>query len=120
MPQVPGGAKLPRAPAKPRRVMATKRSSDWIINLECTTDAVVLPTGQRVSSREQLLEAVQDLIARRQGQRLPDDPVWRPQIRFQVRPDGLRTYYRAFPALEPLGLIMARENLDAADKDGRP
>ena len=39
-----------------------------------------------------------------------------PQIRFLLRPDGLRTYFLAYPELESLHLPMTRENLDA-DED---
>ena len=123
VPQVPGGPTALRDKPKARPVIpATIRSRDWIIHLECAVDGVVLPTGQRVpaGSRDQVLKAVQDLMARRQAQLRPGEPPWRPQIRFQVRPDGLRTYYQAFPALEPLGLVMTRENLDPPEKEGRP
>ena len=33
-------------------------------------------------------------------------------IRFLVRPDGLDTYYRAYPLLEALGVPMSRQNLE--------
>ena len=36
-----------------------------------------------------------------------------PQIRFLVRPDGLRAYFLAYPELASLQLPMTRENLDA-------
>ena len=37
-------------------------------------------------------------------------------IRFRVWPDGLRSYYLAYPALEALQVPMTRENLDPEEK----
>jgi hypothetical protein len=37
-------------------------------------------------------------------------------IRFRVRPDGLRSYYLAYPALEALHVPMSRENLEPEEK----
>lgn len=95
---------------------------DWIIAIECTADAVVLPSfGQRIAlsefskaenTRNRLLETVQRLIVRRQATVRPGEPPYRPLIRFRVRPDGLRSYYLAYPTLEPLHVPMSRENLD--------
>jgi hypothetical protein len=96
-----------------------------VIAIECTADAVVLqPFGQRISLTEitkrengssPLLEAVQRMIARRQGSVRPGEPPYRPMIRFRVRPDGLRAYYLAYPVLERLHVPMSRENLDRDD-----
>ena len=58
----------------------------------------------RVSSR---------LMAR--GTVAPGDPPYRPRILFQVRREGLRTYYLAYPLLESLRLPMARENVSAKE-----
>jgi hypothetical protein len=99
---------------------------DWIISVECTADAVVLyPSGQRVDPAEftkgingknALLEAVQQMIARRQSTVRPGEPPYRPMIRFRVRPDGLRCYYLAYPALEALHVPMSRANLEPEEK----
>ena len=51
-------------------------------------------------------------IARRQAQVLVGEPPFRPLLRFQIHPDGLRAYYRAYPLLEALRLPMSRENVD--------
>jgi hypothetical protein len=95
---------------------------DWIILIECTAETVVLSSsGQRIAVTElfrgatgknALLEIVQRMIARRQATVRPGEPPYRPMIRFRVRPDGLRSYYLAYPALESLQLPMTRENLD--------
>ena len=42
---------------------------------------------------------------------------YQPRIRFLVRPEGLRSYYLAYPALESLRVPMARENVDPEDED---
>ena len=38
----------------------------------------------------------------------PGEPPYRPLIRLIVRPDGLRSYYLAFPALDHYGVIPRR------------
>src|SRR5262249_37263662 len=93
-----------------------------LIPIECTTEGVVIGlTGQRIAvsalarsdnGSNPLLEAVQQLIARRQAMLLPGDQPYRPMIRFRMHPDGFRTYYHAYPALEALHIPMSRENLD--------
>jgi hypothetical protein len=95
---------------------------DWIIPIECTADAlVVFPSGQRIAiaqlvtgqaGRNPLVEIIQQMVARRQATVRPGEPPYRPMIRFRVRPDGLRSYHLAYPALEVLQLPMTRENVD--------
>src|SRR5262249_17854994 len=70
------------------------------------------------TQKESLLQAIQQMIARRQAvvasaEVSKDAPAQSPQIRFLVRPDGLRAYFLAYPELAPLHLSMTRENLDA-------
>jgi hypothetical protein len=112
--------------ATPLRPGLFTGNRDWIISIECTADALVLyPSGQRIAPAEPgrpesgnnpLLEAVQRLIARRQATVRPGEPPYRPIIRFRVRPDGLRCYYLAYPALEALHLPMTRENMDPEEE----
>ena len=52
------------------------------------------------------------LVDRRQASVRPGEPPYRPLLRFQVHPDGLRGYYFAYPLLERLRIPMSRENLD--------
>ena len=59
-----------------------------------------------------LLQAVTHLIARRQASVRAGDPPYRPQVRFLVRPDALRTYYQAYPTLEPLHIPLTRQNIE--------
>lgn len=110
---------------KPQPRLAPNR--DWVIQLECTADAVILPGGvQQVPKNNlgrsndpnnPLLVAMRQMIQRRQATLRPGEAPYRPHIRFLVRPDGLRTYYLAFPALEALKVPMTRENLNPEEND---
>jgi hypothetical protein len=94
---------------------------DWPILVECQADAVVvraIPLRVTAASLERtdteashLVQAVQKMIADRQHTLRPGEPPYRPLIRFVVHPDGLRTYYLAYPRLEALGLPLTRENV---------
>jgi hypothetical protein len=128
-PSQPGGGVLDKVatrnprdgPARPA-LPKGKPSRDWVLSVECRANALVLyPSGQRIEAAplatssqagRAFAQAVQDLIARRQATVRPGDPPYRPQIRFLVRPTGLRTYYLAYPLLEPLQVPMSRQNLD--------
>ena len=109
--------KRPARPASPRLT----GNRDWFITVECTADAVVLQlTGLKVpiralatsGSNNALTETIRELIARRQASVRPGELAYRPQIRFLVHSDGLRSYYTAYPALEGLRIPMIRENLE--------
>jgi hypothetical protein len=112
--------------AAPLRPGLLNGNRDWIIPVECTAEAVVLyPSGQRIDPAElsrgtngknALFEAVRQMIVRRQSTVRPGEPPYRPMIRFRVRPDGLRSYYLAYPALEALHVPMSRENLEPEEK----
>jgi hypothetical protein len=108
-------------PPRPRSVYGNR---DWVIGVECRGDAVVLlstgatlplATLYQTSGTHPLQEAVRQMIARRQASVRPGEPPYKPQIRFLVRPNGFRTYYLAYPALEGLQVPMSRENLDAEE-----
>jgi hypothetical protein len=79
----------------------------------------MVPSSQGEPGTDQLRRAVHQLIARRQATVRPGESPYRPLIRFLVRPDGLRTYHLAFPALESLRVPMARINLEQ-DEELRP
>lgn len=110
---------------KPQPRLAPNR--DWVIQLECTADAVIFPGGvQQVPKNtlgrsndpnNPLLVALRQMIQRRQATLRPGEAPYRPHIRFLVRPDGLRTYYLAFPALEALKVPMTRENLNPEENE---
>ena len=95
-------------------------SRDWVVTVDCTAaEVVVYPSGQRIPATaltaapgdNPLFRVVQSLIGRRQAMVRPGEPPYRPVVRFLVHPDGLRTYYRAYPALESLQVAMVRENV---------
>lgn len=95
---------------------------DFPIVINCTAQGVNLMPGGAIFSEEDLrlqkpgehhlVQAVRQLIYRRQGSLRPGEPPYRPLLRFQIHPDGLRTYYLAYPLLERLRLPMTRENLE--------
>jgi hypothetical protein len=102
---------------------------EWNIFIECGADHVIVyPGGSQVPATalagrknpqdRSLLQVIQQMIAHRQAliassEAFKDSPTQSPQIRFLVRPNGLRTYFLAYPELAPLHLSMTRENLDA-------
>jgi anti-sigma factor ChrR (cupin superfamily) len=101
----------------------TVGNRDWIIEVECAANAVIVhPTRLRLSlstvketrgADNALLQAVKQMIDRRQASVRPGEPPYRPQLRFLVRPDGLRTFHLAYPLLEPLRLPMRRQDIDS-------
>jgi hypothetical protein len=119
---VPRYPETPSPPSRPRLF----GNRDWMIPIECTADTVVvLVGGQRIAltalaqgtkADNLLLRTVRQLIERRQAIVRPGEPRYRPIIRFLVRPDGLRAYYLAYPALESLQVPMTRENLRNDEK----
>jgi hypothetical protein len=65
---------------------------------------------------DRLVQAVRQMIARKQGTVRPCDPPYQPRIRFLIRPPGgLRSYYQSYPLLQAVGVPMARENLEAEE-----
>jgi hypothetical protein len=103
--------------------------SDFIIPVECTGDAVVVPAGgsmripfsllQRSEGANSLLQTVRGMLERRFATLRPGEVAPRAQLRFLVRPDGLRTYYLAWPALEALKVPMTRANISADNNNDR-
>ena len=93
---------------------------DWIIFIECKADGVLLlPSRQRLlitqfagvaTDSNPLRQAVEQMIARRQASLRAGELPYRPMIHFRVWPEGVRTYYLAYPILESLGVPMAKEN----------
>jgi len=101
---------------------------DWMIILECEENYVVLPGGvQRISTStlsrttdpnsNPLLIAVRQMIDRRQSTLRPGEVPYQPSIRFLVHPDGLRTYYYAYPALDSLAVPKTSEKINPNDEN---
>ncbi len=97
---------------------------DYLISVECLTDAVVVyPGGKRLAADavarvgrdNPLLQTVWQLIVRRQATVRPGQAPYRAQVRFLVRPDGLRTFHLSYPALDGLPAPKWRQNLGADD-----
>jgi hypothetical protein len=117
-----------RSTAKPRattpRPIRLTGNRDWVIPLECTADAIVLPTGVKITAQalsagdsgaKALLQGVQELIKRKQATVRDGEPEYRPQVRFLVHPEGLRLYHLAYPTLEPLQIPILRQNVEPDD-----
>jgi hypothetical protein len=95
---------------------------DWPIYIECTAAGVTVKQGNEkftiealaapTKGEHPLLQTIKQMVARRQATVRAGEPPYRPLLRFQVKPDGMRAYYLAYPLLDPLRLPMARENLD--------
>jgi hypothetical protein len=59
-----------------------------------------------------LFYSVHQLIARRQATVRPGESPYRPMLRFQVHPEGLRSYYSVYPLFERMRIPMTRDNLE--------
>jgi hypothetical protein len=91
--------------------------------LECHGNEIVFTaTGKSWSvaelernqaTRAAFADTIQQWIARRQATVREGQTPYRPLLRFRVDPDGVRTYYAAYPAVERLGVPMRRENVDS-------
>jgi hypothetical protein len=114
-------------PAPPRPQPRFFVNRDWPIIIECKAEGAVLinakltvsNTALSTGGANQLSQAIQTMIARRQSTVRADEPPYRPRLRFRVWPDGLRAFHLAYPALESLKLPMSHENVDA-DADAKP
>jgi hypothetical protein len=106
-------------PPRPPRLIGNR---DWVIAIDCRADGAVLrgsgvkfapasPSARAGDSA--LLQTLKQMIDRRQASVRPGEPPYRPQVRFFVHPDGLRTYDLTFPLLKPLGITMTRQNVEA-------
>lgn len=126
-PRLPGKGNGPRTPPLP--LSRTIGNRDWVIAVECKPDVVILqPWGYRFpvagagaapGTEHPLVRTVRQLIDRRQATVRPGDPPYRPLLRFLVHPDGLRSYYFAYPLLESLRVPMSRENVELKEAGHR-
>ena len=94
---------------------------DYVLTVECFSNVIALyPSsqvfsvangGQQDSIDAAMVQAVQQLIVRRQATVRAGETPYRPMLRFQVHPDALRTFFHVYPLFEGLHIPMARENL---------
>jgi hypothetical protein len=118
----------PLAKPQPRRSIPLRAARlsdrDWIIYIECRADSlVVYPSRQQIFVKDligdppnnPLLVAVQQMINRKQATLRPEETPYRPQVRFLLRPENLRTLHAAYPALEALPVPKTRQNLEPED-----
>ena len=88
-----------------------------MIYVECRADGVVLRNaGQKFAppsagGDNPLLQSLRQTIARRQATVRPGEPLYRPEVRFLVRPDALKTYHLAYPAVDGLPAEKKAQNL---------
>jgi hypothetical protein len=111
-----------RPPPRPVRLTGNR---EYLILVECTAGELVLhPTGTRITTAalaqargadNPFFRVVQGMVARRQATVRTGEPPYRPQVRFLVRPDGLRAFHMAYPALEGLGLPMTRQDISRTE-----
>jgi hypothetical protein len=96
---------------------------DWKIFIECRADTVALyPSPPKIFTLAELggtdnplVQAVEQMITRRQGLVRPGDVPFRPHVLFLVRPEHERTYFLAYPALDALSVPKARHTLEPED-----
>jgi len=117
---VPGVSGAPREP-KPLRVARLDGGRDFIIYVECVKDGLVIHPdrlrihGQELETEEgakKLLELLSKQVERKSRPGKPGEKPPQGQIRFLVRPDGLRWYHASFPLVEEMNIRKSRQNLD--------
>jgi hypothetical protein len=116
-PVVPAKPASTPAPLRPARLSGDR---DWVIFVECRAEGVVVYPSQllvstatlsRATGSNPLQEALKQMIDRRQATVRPGEPLYRPEVRFLVRPDALKTYHLAYPALDGLPAEKKAQNL---------
>jgi tetratricopeptide (TPR) repeat protein len=118
-------APLPPSRKQPpplRVARLTGGDRDYIIFIECRADDVVLYPSRRLFTAQSfahgspaLLQAVQQMIERKQALVRPGELPYRPQIRYLVHQESIRTYHTVYPCLDALDVPKTRQNLDPDD-----
>jgi hypothetical protein len=117
---------MPKSARRPIALRPARLNGDldWVIFIECRPEGAVLYPAQQAfplralssgAAGNPLQKAVQAMIDRRQATVRPGDLPYRPQIRFLVGPDALRSFHLAYPALEGLAVPKTRQNLQPED-----
>jgi hypothetical protein len=123
------GRIAPRSPTvserrlPPLRPLSLSGDRDWVIYVECTAEGVLLyPSRVFIplaalswGPSNPLQKNIQQMIDRRQTSVRPGEAPYRPQVRFLVRPDSMRVYHAAYPALDALQVPKSRYNLKPED-----
>jgi hypothetical protein len=120
-PLQPLAAEAKRPP--PMRSARLNGDRDYLIFIECKADSVVLYPSQREfalssltgGANHPLVQAVQQMIERKQSGVRSGELPYRPQIRFLVRPETLRAYHSAYPLVDALPIMKTRQNLIPED-----
>jgi hypothetical protein len=106
----------------PLRVARLNGDRDYIIFVECRPETVVLYPSQQSFSVQQLargdqalVQAVKQMIDRKQALVRPGELPFRPQIRYLVHAESIRSYHTTYPVLNALGVPQTRQNLEADD-----
>jgi hypothetical protein len=125
----PGGVRpLPTPGGDPKRPPSLRAARlhgdrDYLIFVECRPDAVVLYPSQKefplaalkAGPNNPLVQAVQQMIERKQSGVRPGELPYRPQVRFLVRPESLQTFHLTYPLFDPLPVAKTRQNLIPED-----
>jgi hypothetical protein len=111
-------------PAQSLRPARLSGDRDWLLYVECKPEGVVIyPTRllvplsalSRTTGANPLLQSVQQLIDHKQATVRPGDAPYRPEVRFLVHPDALRTYHLAYPTLDALAAPKSAQDLGPDD-----
>ena len=108
-------------PLRAARLFADR---DWVIYVECKFEEIsvhpnrlVIPTNLLASDEgvKRFVQEIEKIIQRKQSTVRPGEPLYRPEVRFLVWPDGLRPYHLSYPALQLAGIKQKRLNLEPED-----
>ena len=107
----------------PMRPVNLSGDRDWVIYVECTAEGALLYpsrmfiplTALNRGPSNPLQQNVQQMIDRRQAGVRPGEVPYRPQVRFLVRPESMRVYHAAYPALDAVQVPKTRYNLKPED-----
>lgn len=117
-----GSAAFGAKQAGPAAVSRVVGNRDFVINIACYADGVVVTPGGAAFNWTEATDAralddafvrgVHQIISRRQATVRAGEPPYRVVLRFVVHPEGRRSLYRVYPLLEAFGLPMVRENVE--------
>lgn len=125
LPTPPPDTRRPRRPRpRPRALRPAARYGDgeWVLVVDCTARGVRLSPSQVSISLQELARGrggdallartVANMLERRRAMQDPAAPPFRPQIRFVIHKDGLRSFHAALPPLEGIRVPKSTVMLD--------